>query len=115
MTQTSRQTWKKVSVGFLSISAVVVLLSLVLEAAAETNNPPVLSQPVLLTNGVVQFLIFNGRAGQTNIVEVSTNLVTWTPVNTNVFPPTLCPICPLIVFQDTVTNSTQRFYRTRDP
>jgi len=112
MRQTLLRIWREASVRILS--AVVVLLPLVFSTGEQTNHPPRLSSPVLLTNGTVQFLIFNGTWGHTNVVEVSTNLVAWTPVSTNVFPPTLCPICPLIVFQDTVTNSAMRFYRTRD-
>jgi hypothetical protein len=92
----------------------MVLLPLVLTTGAQTKTPPRLSSPVLLMNGMVEFLILDGNSGQTNIVEASTNLVTWTPVSTNVFPPSVCPLCPYIVFQDTVTNSARRFYRARN-
>jgi hypothetical protein len=81
--------------------------------AGPTNSPPRLEGPVL-KNGNIQLFIFNGRWGQTNIVEVSTDLVRWTPVSTNIFPPTLCPMCPFIVFQDSLTNSARRFYRARN-
>jgi hypothetical protein len=92
----------------------VILLSVVFIVVAQSKSPPVLGLPELLTNGVVQFRIFGGEAGQTNVVEASTNLIDWTPVSTNVFPPTLCPICPFILFEDSVTNSAARFYRSRN-
>jgi hypothetical protein len=82
--------------------------------AGQTNTPPRLGPPALLNNGVIRFLIYNGTSGQTNIVETSADMVVWTPISTNVFPPTLCPTCPFIVFQDSVTNSTRRFYRARN-
>ena len=93
------------------ILALAVLLNCAL--AGPTNAPPRLGPPVL-KNGNIQLMIFNGRWGQTNIVEMSTDLVRWTPVSTNVFPATLCPICPFIVFQDSLTNSARRFYRARN-
>jgi hypothetical protein len=83
-------------------------------ALADTTNAPPRLGPPMLKNGKIQLMIFNGRWGQTNIVEVSTDLVRWTPVSTNIFPATLCPICPFIVFQDSVTNSARRFYRARN-
>jgi hypothetical protein len=98
------------------IIAVALLLNCLLGSASaqfNTNYPPRLAPPVL-KNGNIQLLIFDGRWGQTNIVEVSTDLVRWTPVSTNVFPHTLCPICPYIIFQDSLTNSARRFYRARN-
>ena len=98
------------------IIAVALLLNCLLlncALADATNYPPRLGGPVL-KNGIIQLVIFNGRWGQTNIVEVSTDLVRWAPVSTNIFPATLCPICPFIVYQDSLTNSVRRFYRSRN-
>ena len=73
---------------------------------------PRLSLPSVSTDGIFRFTIFDGRSGQTNVVEASTDLFTWTPVRTNVFPPTACPVCPFIEFGDPAsTNFIQRFYR----
>jgi hypothetical protein len=102
--------------GVYCIIAVALLLNCLLlncAVADSTNVPPRLGPPVL-KNGSIQLMIFNGRAGQTNIVEMSTDLVRWSPVSTNVFPATLCPICPFIVFQDSLTNSARRFYRAEN-
>src|SRR3974390_1808520 len=94
----------------LTVSGPLVAFS----AAAQTNNPPRLGSPELLTNNVVQFRIFDGSGGQTNVIEASTNLVDWTTISPNLFPPSLCPICPFIVFDDSMTNSPRRFYRARN-
>ena len=58
-------------------------------------------------------LFIQGDAGWTNVIEASTNLVTWTPISTNLMPATTCPICPYILFRDPAsTNLTRRFYRS---
>jgi O-glycosyl hydrolase len=49
-----------------------------------------------------------GVAGQTVIVETSTNLVNWTPMATN-----LLAVDPLYFSDPSPTNSTRRFYRLR--
>ena len=57
-------------------------------------------------------LFVQGSAGWTNVIEASTDLVGWTPINTNVMPYTLCPVCPFIQFRDAAsTNLPRRFYR----
>jgi hypothetical protein len=57
-------------------------------------------------------LLIQGHAGWTNVVEASTNLVSWTPILTNLMPATTCPICPYILFRDPAsTNLAKRFYR----
>ncbi len=57
-------------------------------------------------------LFIQGNAGWTNVVEASTNSVSWAPISTNVMPYTLCPICPYILFRDAAsTNLPRRFYR----
>ena len=58
-------------------------------------------------------LLIQGHAGWTNVVEASTNLVSWTPISTNLMPATQCPICPYILFRDSAsTNLATRFYRS---
>jgi hypothetical protein len=58
-------------------------------------------------------LFIQGHAGWTNVVEASTNLVSWTPISTNLMPATTCPICPYIQFRDPAsTNLARRFYRS---
>jgi hypothetical protein len=58
-------------------------------------------------------LFIQGHAGCTNVIEASTNLVSWTPISTNLMPATTCPICPYIVFRDPAsTNLARRFYRS---
>src|SRR5215831_18376671 len=100
MKRTRFRVWRKGLCGFLAVA-----FPLHSTLADQTNTPPRLGSPLLLKNGVIRFMIFNGRWGQTNVVEASADLVRWTPVSTNVFPPTLCPMCPFIVFQDSVTNA----------
>ena len=53
-----------------------------------------------------------GRAGATNVIEASADLLAWTPVSTNVMDYSLCPICPFVIFEDAAsTNLALRFYR----
>jgi hypothetical protein len=77
------------------------------------NDPkPSLGIPRTSTKGMIGFTIWNGQAGQTNVIEASTELIHWDAISTNVFPPTLCPTCPFIDFEDTSsTNFPRRFYR----
>ena len=57
-------------------------------------------------------LFIQGKAGWTNVIEASTDLLIWTPISTNLMPNTLCPVCPYILFRDAVsTNLVRRFYR----
>ena len=57
-------------------------------------------------------LIIQGNAGWTNVIEASTDSVTWTPISTNLMPNTLCPVCPYILFRDPAsTNLAHGFYR----
>ena len=73
---------------------------------------PRLSLPAVSTDGIFRFTIFDGQWGQTDVIEASTDLITWTPVSTNVFPPTACPVCPFIEFGDPASaNLAHRFYR----
>lgn len=58
-------------------------------------------------------LFVQGRAGRTNVIQASTDLVSWVPISTNVMPHTLCPVCPYILFRDAAsTNLVRRFYRS---
>jgi len=78
-----------------------------------TAVKPRLSLPTLANDRVFGFIISDGRWGQTNVVEASTDLITWTSLSTNVFPPSACPDCPLIEFRDSAsTNIARRFYRS---
>ena len=67
-----------------------------------TVTPPQISGLVLNINGTVQFNI-TSQPGQTNVVQASTNLVNWVPLQTNVGP---------FIFMDPrATNYPVRFYR----
>lgn len=73
-------------------------------------SPPTLSITGMSSNGATLFL--QGHAGRTNVIEASTDLVTWVGVSTNVMDYSLCPICPFVIFEDAAsTNLTRRFYR----
>ena len=72
--------------------------------------PPRLSITGVSSNDAALFL--QGHAGHTNVIEASTDLVSWVWVSTNVMDYSLCPICPFAIFEDAVsTNLTRRFYR----
>src|SRR6266545_526815 len=45
-------------------------------------------------------ILVQGRAGWTDVIEASTDLVVWTPVSTNFMEFSLCPVCPFAVFED---------------
>lgn len=72
--------------------------------------PPRLSITGVSSNGARLFL--QGHAGQTNVIESSTDLVNWVGVSTNVMDYSLCPLCPFAIFEDSAsTNLSRRFYR----
>ena len=72
--------------------------------------PPKISLTEISNEGALLYI--QGQATRTNVVESSSDLVTWTPISTNVMPATLCPVCPYILFRDTAsTNLARRFYR----
>ena len=75
------------------------------------SSQPLLSPPRAATNGIIQFRVFNGRPGETNVLEASTDLMTWIPISTNVFPATTCATCPFIDLVES-PNLTRRFYRS---
>lgn len=72
------------------------------------NTRGLLSQMRLLTGGRVQ-MQFTGETGLRYEIEVSTNLVNWTVVQT------LVPTndTGILELQDTTTNRVRRFYRSR--
>jgi len=73
---------------------------------------PTLSLPRLSGSGAIEFTVFNGRSGQTNVIEASTDLVRWTTISTNVFPSTQS-ICPFLDFQEPAsTDLARRYYRS---
>jgi len=84
------------------------------EAILVTADPvPMLGLPRVSGGGAIEITVFNGKWGQTNVIEASTDLFSWTAISTNVFPATTCPICPFIDFQDSAsTNLARRFYRS---
>ena len=72
---------------------------------------PRLESPEYSKDGAL--LIVHGHVGWTNVIEASTDLVTWTPISTNLMPNTLCPVCPYILYNDAAsTNLVHRFYRS---
>jgi hypothetical protein len=57
-------------------------------------------------------LMVQGRAGWIDVIEASGDLISWTPVATNVMDFSLCPICPFVTFEDAASTSMpHRFYR----
>lgn len=93
-----------VAVPFLSQHS-KVLATLVAPSAQPLLSPP------RATNGVIQFRVFNGRAGETNVLEASTDLMKWIPISTNVFPTTVSAKGPLIDFKE-APSLPRRFYRS---
>ena len=94
-----------VLIGFYHWNVVAVLVAAV--------PKPMLSLPRASGTGAIEFTVFNGRWGQTNVIEASTDLFSWTGISTNVFPATVCPFCPAIEFQDPAgTSLARRFYRS---
>jgi hypothetical protein len=76
--------------------------------------PPRLSLLDFSTNQNVRLLL-QGNAGQTNVIEASSELLAWIPISTNVMDYSLCPICPFFIFEDAeATNFTRRFYRASE-
>ena len=58
-------------------------------------------------------IMIQGQTGQTNVLEASSDFLTWVPLSTNVMPNTDCPICPFILLRDTAaTNLANRYYRS---
>jgi hypothetical protein len=75
------------------------------------SSQPLLSLPRATTNGLIQFRVFNGRTGETNVLEASNDLMIWIPISTNVFPATVGATGPFIDLMES-PNLTRRFYRS---
>lgn len=74
---------------------------------AAGRPPPRLVATTLGTNGHFQFIISGVTPGNTNVVQTSTDLITWVPLLI-----TNDPVNTEIMIDDaTATNSPQRFYR----
>jgi hypothetical protein len=96
---TARQSCVDVPTQFSHSNVVAVLVP-----------PPRMRITEFSENGALLFI--QGRAGWTNVVEASTDLVSWTAISTNLMPFTLCPVCPYILVRDAAaTNMAHRFYR----
>jgi fibronectin type 3 domain-containing protein len=63
-----------------------------------------------LTNGVFSFIL-NGAVGSNYIIEVSSDLVQWTPFSTNTIPPAGW----LLIVDPTAGSQQERLYRTVIP
>ena len=72
---------------------------------------PKLSISRASADGAIRLTVMDGLWGQTNVIEASTDLITWTAISTNIFPSTVCPACPYIEFQEPA-NRARRFYRS---
>lgn len=68
--------------------------------------PPMLISQLVRTNGVVQFTL-TGPSGTNCIVQVSSNLVTWTPLMTNA----ISPVGWLAISDPGAAGQDRRFYR----
>jgi hypothetical protein len=68
--------------------------------------PPMLISKFVRTNGAVQFML-TGPANTNCIVQVSSNLVTWTPLMTNAFS----PVGSLTISDPAAAGQARRFYR----
>jgi hypothetical protein len=96
-----------------SLSSLILLLVMALSAMSQTGRPPPPRLAILhfSRDSGVTIRAF-GSGGRTNVVEASSDLITWMPIATNVFDYSLCPICPFVDVQDRAsTNLAHRFYR----
>ena len=83
---------------------------------SHSNVVAVLMSPPRLTltgmSGAGATLMIQGHAGQTNVIEASTDLVNWVGVSTYVMDYSLCAICPFAIFEDSASRELpRRFYR----
>ena len=107
------------SVNGLQINGLVGRAATCVDAFTKFNHSNVVAvlipPPRIRITGYSQAgasLFLQGRAGHTNVVEASADLAIWSGIATNVMPPTVCPICPFVVVQDSAsTNMALRFYR----
>ena len=60
-------------------------------------------------------ILMQGQAGRTNVLETSSDLISWAAIHTNVMPYSVCPPCPFQVFEEptpAASTSARRFYRS---
>ena len=69
---------------------------------------PRLSISQLSLDGHVHVAGSGGAWGATRVIEASTDLVHWTPISTNLVPPTACRECPALVELGRGTNRLTR-------
>ena len=74
-----------------------------------TASQPHLEAPQFGSNGHFQFTIRPVTPGRTNVVQSSADLITWTPLSTNIATDIQFPIDDA-----SVTNAPQQFYRARE-
>jgi len=86
------------NVGATTVSAQVVVY-------VQTNST--ISSIAAVTGAGFQFTL-NGIAGQSYAIDVSSNLVNWTPLFTNIAPADVFSVTDL-----TTSGSAQRYYRAR--
>jgi len=56
-----------------------------------------------------------GRGNKMHVLEVSTDLIHWTPISTNLITDAVCPTCPFVqVIDSQALLSPIRFYRARE-
>ena len=70
-----------------------------------------LTVPEVTAAGPIQFMIRGGDPGDTVVLEASDDFSKWFPMSTNIFPASLCIICPFIAVGDPIAESKLRFYR----
>jgi hypothetical protein len=85
-----------------------IVFSLSLQALATFSNsiPIVLSLPQI-TVGTTNFtFLLSGPAGSNYVLQVSTNLLNWTPASTSAIP-----VSGTVNLTNAITNYNRRFYR----
>jgi YD repeat-containing protein len=73
-------------------------------------NPLPMQLSGTVSNGFFQLLL-NGPQGEDYVIQVSSNLVNWTDISTNIIPPT--NVIPIPVPDPGATNQPVRFYRAK--
>lgn len=95
--------------GFDSLDpgATVNPIRAAIDSIKAPNLPPHLGKPVRLQDGRIQFAL-TGQKGRTNVVEYSTNLLTWNTLGTVVNTLGTVPI-----IDNQAAPNKQRFYRAK--
>ena len=101
--------WTNVPAGTFALTAVATdnLGSRATSAPVTITLPIILASPQRLTNGQFK-MSFYGIAGNTYVVDASTNLVGWQPLYTN-----FTTNSPWQFIDISATTNSKRFYRTR--